>query len=268
MAIACSTSLGQKLPLPEALARISRLGFRHVDLLSIDGWVHVNTRDLAERWEETVCAVDRTLSEAALVPIATNSGVSPQFHHRTPEVNAARLREVEALVRWMNHLGIGVAAIQPRQGDAARPWEDVLADCVATLEEQFAVGREGGVRFGVELHVNSPFETPEQARRLLEAMPQVTFVYDPTHAVCQGLDVRETEWVMDHAVHVHLRDAAPGHLQTAYGEGAVDFAWVLTRLRDRGYTGHFSIEYFDAPEFDVDASVLRLRDEIARYFEP
>ena len=41
-----------------------------------------------------------------------------------------------------------------------------------------------------------------------------------------------------------------------------------SRLRERGYAGHFSIEYFDAPEFDVDASVLRLRDHIARYFEP
>lgn len=266
MAVACSTSLGHKLPLTGALARIARLGFRRVDLLSIDGWVHVNTRDLAERWEETTAGVDRALAEAALVPLATNSGVSPQLHHRSSAVNAARLCEVEALVRWMNHLGITVAAIQPRQGDPARPWEDVLADCVATLREQFAVGSSGGVRFGLELHVNSPFETAEQARRLLEAMPEVTFVYDPTHAVCQGLDVRETEWVMDHAVHVHLRDAAPGQLQTAYGEGGVDFDWVLTRLRDRGYTGHFSIEYFDAPEFDVDASVLRLRDHIARYF--
>src|SRR5262249_2780968 len=267
MAVACSTSLGHKLPLDAALARIARLGFRHVDILSIDGWVHVNTRDLAERGERTTARVDRLLAEAGLVPMATNSGVSPQLHHRSPEVTAARLREVEALVRWMNHLGIGVAATQPRQGDPARPWEEVLADCVATLREQFDAGRRSGVRFGLELHVNSPFETPEQARRLLEVMPAVTFVYDPTHAVCHGLDVRETEWVMDHAVHVHLRDAAPGHLQTAYGEGAVDFAWVLARLRDRGYPGHFSIEYFDAPEFDVDVSVLRLRDEIARYFQ-
>lgn len=268
MAVACSTSLGHKLRLEEALERIARLGFRHVDLLSIDGWVHVNTSDLADRREETTARVDRALAESGLVPIATNSGVSPQLHHRAPAVNAARLREVEALVRWMNHLGIGVAAIQPRQGDAARPWEDVLADCVATLREQFAIGEGGGVRFGLELHVNSPFETPAQARRLLEVMPEVTFVYDPTHAVCQGLDVRETEWVMDHAVHVHLRDAAPGQLQAAYGEGGVDFDWALQRLRDRGYTGHFSIEYFDAPEFDVDASVLKLRDHIARYFEP
>src|SRR5262245_25389708 len=112
MAVACSTSLGHKLSLTEALERIARLGFRYVDLLSIDGWVHVNTSDLAERWEETAPRLDRALADAGLVPIATNSGVSPQLHHRTPDVNAARRREIEALVRWMRHLGIGVAAIQ------------------------------------------------------------------------------------------------------------------------------------------------------------
>src|SRR5947207_12351773 len=99
MAVACSTSLGHKLSLPDALARIARLGFRHVDLLSIDGWVHVNTRDLADRWDEATGAVDRALADADLVPLATNSGVSPQLHHRSPETNAGRLREIEALIR-------------------------------------------------------------------------------------------------------------------------------------------------------------------------
>jgi sugar phosphate isomerase/epimerase len=166
----------------------------------------------------------------------------------------------------MHHLAIPVGAIQPRKPDPSRPWEEVLADCVATLREQFQAGAAAGVQFCVELHINSPFETPEQARRLLEAMPEVRFVYDPTHAVCQGLDVRDTAWVMEHAAHVHLRDAAQGQLQAAYGEGAVDFDWVLSALRERGYSGSFSIEYFNAPEFDVDASVLRLRDHIRRYF--
>src|SRR5260221_13325991 len=101
MAVACSTSLGHRQTLPEALARISGLGFRWVDLLSIDGWVHVNTRDLADRWDETTAAVDRALAASGLSPLATNSGVSPQLHHRSPDINAGRRREVEAPIRSM-----------------------------------------------------------------------------------------------------------------------------------------------------------------------
>jgi sugar phosphate isomerase/epimerase len=268
MAIACSTSIRSGAPLEEALAHVAGLGFANVDILTIDGWAHVNTRDMADRWEETIARVDRLLQEHRLTPIATNSGVSPQLHHRAPEVNAQRLREIDALVRFMNRFGIGVGAIQPRQPDAERPWEDVLADCVATLREQFAAGEQGGVAFALELHVRSPFETLEQTRRLFQVMPDVKVVYDPTHAVSQGIPLRETEWLIDHARHVHLRDAAPGQLQAPFGEGEVDFHWVLETLKDHGYNGHFSIEYFSSREFDADDSVRKLRDTIARYFEP
>jgi sugar phosphate isomerase/epimerase len=268
MAIACSTSIRAGAPLEDALAHVAELGFRDVDILTIDGWTHVNTRDMADQWDATVERVDRLLQQHRLNPIATNSGVSPQLHHRNPELNAQRLKEIEALVRFMNRFGIGVAAIQPRNADPSRPWEDVLADCVATLQEQFAAGVRGGVQFALELHVRSPFETLEQARRLFEAMPEVKIVYDPTHAVSQGIPLRDTEWLMDRARHVHLRDAAPGKLQAGFGEGAVDFDWVLRTLKDRGYDGHFSIEYFSSREFDVDTSILKLRDTIAQHFAP
>jgi sugar phosphate isomerase/epimerase len=266
MAIALSTSIGHQSSLEGALAQVAELGFRKVDILAIDGWVHVNTRDLADRWEETSAHVERLLRAHGLTPIAVNSGVSPQLYERAPAVNAQRLREIEALIRWMQRLSVGVAAIQPRQPDPDRPWEEVLADCFATLREQFDAGARAGVKFALELHVRSPFETLEQARRLFEVMPDVRIVYDPTHAVCQGIPLRETEWLIDRAVHVHLRDAAPGKLQAPFGEGEVDFDWVLGALKDHAYAGHFSIEYFDANEFDVAGSVLRLRDRIAQYF--
>jgi sugar phosphate isomerase/epimerase len=267
MAIACSTSVRSGAPLEDALAHVAGLGFEKVDILTIDGWAHVNTRDMADRWEQTVARVDGLLKQHRLTPIATNSGVSPQLYHRGPEVNAQRLREIDALVRFMKRFGIGVAAIQPRQPDAERPWEEVLADCVATLREQFAAGQRGGVAFALELHVRSPFESLEQARRLFEVMPDVKVVYDATHAVSQGIPLRETEWLMEHAAHVHLRDAAPGKLQAPFGEGEVDFDWVLKTLKEHGYNGHFSIEYFSSREFDADDSVRKLRDTIAQHFE-
>lgn len=266
MAIACSTSLGHRQTLDETCARLARLGFRHVDILAIDGWVHIHTRDLAGNFESTAAGVEAILASHTLTPLALNSGVGPQLHDRSAEACARRQAEIAGLLRLMQRLGVGVAAIQPRNPDPQRPEAEVLSDCIATLREQFAAGDAAGVQFALELHVRSPFETLEQARRLFAALPEARVVYDPTHAVCQGIDLAALDWVLPHARHVHLRDAAPGQLQAPFGEGAVDFDRAFGMLKDAGYQGHFSIEYFDAPEFDVEASVLRLRDKIASHF--
>jgi sugar phosphate isomerase/epimerase len=82
----------------------------------------------------------------------------------------------------------------------------------------------------------------------------------------QGIDIRETGWLMDRARHVHLRDAAPGKIQAPFGEGTVDFDWVLGELEQRGYQGHFSIEYLENKDFDVIDSAQRLHETIARRF--
>ena len=68
-------------------------------------------------------------------------------------------------------------------------------------------------------------------------------------------------------MHVHLRDAAPGELQTHFGKGAVDFDWLFNSLKDRGYQGHFSIEYLQMKDMDVLDDVARMRDAIAKHFD-
>jgi len=97
-------------------------------------------------------------------------------------------------------------------------------------------------------------------------MPEMPLVYDPTHFVMQGIDIRETAWLMERAIHVHLRDAAPGKIQEHFGKGAVDFDWVLRTLKDNGYEGHFSIEYLEDENMDVLEDAKRARDAVAQYF--
>lgn len=266
MTIACSTSIRSGSSLEEALRSVSALGFTHVDLLAIDGWVHIHPSDLVRDWEATADRLRRLLSDHSLVPIALNTGTGPQLHDRSAPANSRRTEQIKAILRLIRACGIGVAAIQPLRSDPGRPWRDVLTDCVASLREYDALGREAGVTFALELHVDSPFETLEQAERLVEAMPEVRLVYDPTHFVMQGCDIRRTEWLMDKAAHVHLRDAAAGMMQTGFGAGAVDFEWVLSTLAARGYAGHFSIEYLELDGTDRSSDILATRDAILRHF--
>jgi sugar phosphate isomerase/epimerase len=209
------------------------------------------------------------LQQYQLTPITTNSGVSTKTHHRSPEINQRRRDETLALVKWLNSYNIDFATIQPPlYVGNERSWDEVLENCVASLRDQKQIGDENGVRFALELHVHSPFETIEQARRLCDAMPELVLAYDPTQFVVQGIDIRETEWLMDRAIHVHVRDAAPGKGQEHFGQGVIDFDWMFGALQDRGYKGHFSIEYFEFedPHVDVFEDVKRARDAIAQYF--
>ena len=84
------------------------------------------------------------------------------------------------------------------------PWEVSINDCLQSLRKRKAIGDQFGITFCLELHVHSPFETIDQAKRFLEMMPEMPVVYDPTHFVMQGLDIRSTGWIMDRARHVRV----------------------------------------------------------------
>jgi sugar phosphate isomerase/epimerase len=266
MAIACSTSLRCGSTLEDALATISRLGFKYVDLLTIDGWCHLHTQALADDFAAAVAPVDALFERYHLKPLATNSGVSGELFRRSDVLNARRQQEINGLIRYMKHAGIGVAAIQPRGTDRTVPWEPLLRQAAQSVRDHLRLGAAAGVTFALELHVHSWVETMAQADVLLAEFPDIPLVYDPTHFVMQGLDIRQTLPLVARARHVHLRNAAKGQIQAPLDSGQVDFDWVFGALKDRGYQGHFSIEYLQTTDFPVDDDARRLRDLIAQHF--
>ena len=101
----------------------------------------------------------------------------------------------KALARLAQHLGVSVAAYQPYGRDPNRTWKAALPDCLDTLRELVAVIKSSGVRFGLELHSGSPFETLQQVRRLVDEIPGIPIAYDPSHFVMQGIDLKDTVWM-------------------------------------------------------------------------
>jgi sugar phosphate isomerase/epimerase len=139
MAIACSTSVACNSPLDKALETVHNLGFRNVDVLTVDGWAHVNTQDLADDFASTRSRVDALLQQYQLTPITTNGAVSTKMHHRSPELNQRRRDETQALVKWLNSYNIDFATIQPPLYiESELPWDKVLEDSVQSLREQKA----------------------------------------------------------------------------------------------------------------------------------
>jgi len=266
MSTYCSTSIRTNLPLDGALKTVAELGFQEIDLLAILAWAHVNPADMADHFSDTVSNVEKALAKHSLNIRAMNTGTNQQLHDRTTEGIARRNIELDALCRFMNHFGVKVAAIQPLQKDWDREWRPVIDDCLLTLKEQFAIGEKFGIQFALEMHAHSPIETLEQAEYLLDKMPNIPLVYDPTHFIMLGKSIKDSEWLIANAVHVHLRDAAKEKMQTHMGEGDVDFNYLFEVLKRKNYQGNFSIEYLHSDELDILEDVKILRDEITKFY--
>ena len=260
--ILCSGSVRTNDTFENAMRDIAGAGFRDVDVLAIGAWAHINPADLAADFDKVLTRVESTLQKNNLTMRAMNIGMNHQMHDRREESIQQNLKELEALCRLMKHFGVTNCALQPLQKDPERDPQDVLKDSVDALEEYYVCARKYGISLGLELHINSPFETIDAVHYVYERIPDATIVFDPTHFIALGGTLNDSEFVMDKAVHVHIRDAGPGEIQTPMGKGAVDFEWIVNNLKARGYAGHFSIEYLHNEEWDALTEAVKLQAKL------
>jgi len=267
MKIACSTSF-HKDHLEEALARIAGMGFQYVDLIGIKGWNHLMPADLLDHYEQVVERLAGLLEKNRLTPISMNIGLEPRLCDRGDEAaNTSRLELTRAFCRLMNHFDIPVAGYYPGYRVEDRPWEEVLADTATTIREIQGVTREFGVSMGPELHWATPFENIPQCKRLLEAVPDLTIQYDPSHFIMQNLPVEETLPFLQRAHHLHFRGTANEKMQCPASEGCTHFAWVLAEAKKAGYAGHCSIEYLPKGDFDVEKEIVATKEKLETLME-
>lgn len=244
MNVSCSMS-AYKDSLDTALAAIAREGFSHVDLIAIPGWGLVEPAELVTDFDSVALRVRAALKHYGLRVSALNAAVANLYGRADAAVNVARLEQVDAICRLMAQVQAPLVSFFPGGNWPAQQmrWEEVLAAEVATLREMFSVGMRYGVAICVEPHAHTPFENLQQVRALLDAMPELRVAYDPSHFAMQSLDLRQTAFILDRATHVHVRDAAPGAMQTPVGQGTVDTGWLVEQLRLRQYQGAIAIEY-------------------------
>lgn len=247
--------------LDSALGRIAALGFDAVDLILIESWGLVSVAKLLDDFDGEVARVRGLLNKHGLTAASVNTAFKPDLHERADaQRNAMRRRQVEAVCRFMNALGIRIGAHYPGhiadwKNDPGGVWRDTLE----SLREIQAIAREYGVALAPELHFRTPFEQPDQARRLLREIPGLPYTYEPSHFIMNGIDFVETADLLDGAVHCHLRTSAPGKLQTPACDGIDALDRMIARLRERDYPGYVSIEYLPKADFNVEAAIAALK---------
>lgn len=258
--IACSTTVFSRRPLAEALDQIRALEFRHVDLLMMGGWAHLDPAAVALDPLRHARDVAALLEARRLHATALNTRLTHDTATADSVKLAANERELEALCQLAAECGVPVITLSPGRGDAGVDAETAIARLVANLKRFVEVARQRGVLLTIENHSNTLVERPELTLRVLDAVPGLRLTYDPSHLVMTGQSLDLVPRLVDRAFHVHLRDAVPGSYQAPLGEGRLDFARELATLR-AWYKGEtVAIEYLDNhSESDVVPDVRELK---------
>jgi sugar phosphate isomerase/epimerase len=212
---------------------------------------------------------------AADLPI----GVANLFHlfgNDLDERNLALPPDPENLADLKSALAFAKAAgapsvfILPGMINPGQSRSEAFAASAEALKPLVAAGEEAGIPVLIEPHIHSFLESPGLTRELVQAVPGLKIVLDPSHYIALGYRQDEIDPLVDIAGHVHLRQARPGVIQTKMDLGIVNFPGFFAALRDSGYDGWLTVEYeheastnsvFD----DVLSETVRMRDCFRRW---
>ena len=114
--------------------------------------------------------------------------------------------------------------------------------------------------------LNPPKAQPGWQRRCQEP----AIVLDYAHFVCQGYTQDQIDKLAGQTVHVHLRQAKPGLMQTKLEDGVINFPRVFDTLRHAGYDGYLCVEYvhqayIGADNVDIVTETVKMRNLIHKH---
>jgi sugar phosphate isomerase/epimerase len=124
--------------------------------------------------------------------------------------------------------------------------DDVVKDFdLAAMEAAWRLDRctDAGVVYAIEPHVGSICADTASVHRLLSGVRGLTVTLDYGHFISLGEENAAVHNLVSHASHLHVRGAAPGHLQSALADNTIDFSGMMSRLSQTQYRGTLALEY-------------------------
>ncbi|MGO1052071.1 sugar phosphate isomerase/epimerase family protein [Crossiella sp. CA198] len=216
--------------LPGQLAVIRRLGWREIELRTVDGvWLADLAPDrLRLDGIEVVCLASRIGNWSR--PISTPL--------------AADLAELDRLIEHCHRLDCRYVRIMsyPNDGLPESSWRRRVVDRIRVLAK---LAESAGITL---LHENCSGWAGTSAANMLRLLsevdsPALKLLFDTGNGISTGYDAYQVlTQIVEHVAHVHVKDALAGPVYTVPGAGEARVADCLRLLLDHGYTGSLSLE--------------------------
>ncbi len=144
---------------------------------------------------------------------------------------------------------------------------DSFGRCCDELAWRVERARDMSLVFGTEAHVGSIVPTPQEALKLVQAVPGLTLTVDYTHFASRGIPDAESEPMLAYASHFHVRGAREGRLQCSFKDNTIDYGRIIEVMQATGYSGYIGLEYIwidweHCNEVDNISETLLFRDFI------
>ncbi|MXU65154.1 sugar phosphate isomerase/epimerase family protein [Oceanomicrobium pacificus] len=174
------------------------------------------------------------------------------------------LRDLEAVLTFADAAGIATVFILPGMVNPGQSRAQAADQSKRSLSAFMRLSERFEAKLCIEPHVHSFAESPAIVQDLVDATG-IGLALDYSHFACLGYRQEEVDPLAPHAVHVHLRQAKMGALQTKFAHGTLNFPAMFATLRDAGYGGALSIEpvhqdYMNTLFEDVLTEIIALRD--------
>jgi sugar phosphate isomerase/epimerase len=243
------------LPHDQALDLIAMLGFEGVDIGLFEGRSHLQPTTQFRNLRKNARALGRKLAERGLRPADIFLQMAPELFLQTLEYT----RECGG-----EHVSALPGVFFPQEPRAAS-----FGRCCEELAWRCEQAHSEGITFAVEAHIGSLVPAPKDALRLLQATPGLTLTLDYTHFVRRGIGEAEIEPLIAYASHFHARGARKGRLQASFKQNTIDYARILSVMKNVGYRDYIGIEYVwtdweHCNEVDNLSEVILLRDFIRK----
>lgn len=253
--LACHAWSYNHLPLADAVGTIARLGFQCIDLGTgphLD--VIYATQDPLKAAEKI-----RVLLNDFNLMLTDLYILLPHINAPEPEQRQEQLGLFESLVPFAVALGTPGITISPGllHPDGA---DHSLARAVPAMQQLLDVTEDTDLRISFEPHLESAAYTLEQIRLLLDAVPGLSLTLDIAHLIAQNIDIVDIYTLFEFAAHIHIRQAAPMQVQTAFSDGIVNMGRLVEALIEADYHGALSVEYVQGLEGSITQEIVKIRD--------
>lgn len=255
--------------LDECAAISAALGIGALDI----GLHYRSALDLAELLADPLAVAQRVSSLGVIVP---------NYYHQFGEGIAGRnlslpgtieqnARDLDRVLTFADAAAISTVFLLPGIVNPHQSREDAARVSAESVRELLLVAGHHHARICVEPHVQSWAESPALVQRLVDDTG-IGLALDYSHFTCLGYRQEEVDPLARHAIHVHLRQARMGVLQSKFAQGTLNFPAMFATLRDAGYEGWLAIEnvhqdYMNTLTEDVLTETVTMRDTYRRWKE-
>jgi sugar phosphate isomerase/epimerase len=271
----CTSWSWPLLSLNEVASIMNRLGFRAMDVAAFAGSVHLEPDELKARPREMAAKLKEIGARHQMVftDLFVTFGrdlVERCVNFPDATVRAENLETLRRVADFSVQAGIPGITLCPgvEHPSLGRATSFELAR--EELARLAAMGHQAGLRISFEPHRESITESIADALRMASSVPNLCFTLDYSHFIAQGYAQHEIDVLLEHAGHMHLRQARRGILQARDDDGEIDFERILTTLEGRGYSGWLAFEYEwnawqNNNRVDVLSETLLLKRRLARF---